>query len=175
MGEFETMVAVGLIPDPHRWELYDGQLWEKMPQKSPHVWGVTLAFRAMAKIFGLENVNQQMPVHFEGRDSPEPDVVVMRNYSDHPTAGQVLLVIEVSDTSLADDLGRKAAVYARHGVSEYWVLDLNRRGLVVHRGPRGEGWGEIARLSETERVAPLAAPDRAVSVASLLARPDLDR
>lgn len=172
MDEVDRMVALGLVTDPHRYEVYDGRIWEKMSQNDPHVWGLTLAFRALVAIFGLENVNSQVPVRFDGRDAPEPDIVVMDGFTPRPRPGQVRLVMEIADTSLTDDLGPKVAVYARHAVAEYWVLDLKGRALVVHRRADGEGWREVTRFAETESVAPLAAPDRTVEIRALLALPE---
>jgi Uma2 family endonuclease len=70
----------------------------------------------------------------------------------HPRGDEVLLVIEVSDTSVAFDLSRKAVLYARAGVREYWVLDLARRMLVVHRQPDGTTYRLIQLFSEDDTV-----------------------
>ena len=70
-----------------------------------------------------------------------------------PSSGnELLLVIEISDTSLAFDLGRKATLYAKAGVREYWVLDIGRRRLVVHRRPSGGDYLQILIFNEPDTV-----------------------
>ncbi len=68
---------------------------------------------------------------------PEPDVVWAVGAAAHPLAADVLLLIEVADTTLHLDLGEKAALYAEAGIPEYWVVDIESRRLLVHRQPAG--------------------------------------
>jgi len=67
-------------------------------------------------------------------------------------------VVEIADTTLAFDLTVKAALYARAGILEYWVLDLTGRRLIVHRDPKGGGYASVTAYSEHESIAPLSAP-----------------
>ena len=78
------------------------------------------------------------------------------------------LVVEVSDTTLRFDRTTKAALYARAGIREYWIVDITGRQVLVHRQPAAEGYAEIAAYTADESVAPLALPDEAVRVADLL-------
>ena len=73
-----------------------------------------------------------------------------------------------ADSTRARNLGPKARLYATAGIAEYWVLDLSRRRLHVHRSPEGEGWREVRQLSPEEIVAPWDAPDAGVLVSELL-------
>lgn len=74
---------------------------------------------------------------------PEPDIVLTSYRGDGPVPlGTVALVVEVSDTTLANDLGRKAVLYARAGVPEYWVVDLNEDRCLLHVSPGADGYGE---------------------------------
>lgn len=112
---------------------------------------------------------------------PEPDIAVVRgtarDYEQaHPTTA--VLVIEVSDTTLRVDCTTKAGIYARAGIEEYWVVDLNTRRLIVHRQPvpmrgrpLGHYYASVVRYTEAETVTPLAAPDAVIAVADLLPRP----
>jgi Uma2 family endonuclease len=93
------------------------------------------------------------------RSEPEPDIAVVpggpRDYRDaHPS--HAVLVVEVADVSLAYDRIRKLAAYARAGIPEYWILDLNAENLEVCRRPMGEAYGERRILQAPDRVAPLA-------------------
>jgi Uma2 family endonuclease len=75
--------------------------------------------------------------------------------------------VEVSDTSLAFDRTTKASLYSRAGFVEYWVLDVNARRLIVHREPMPDGYRSIVAFGESEKVAPLASPDRELSIGDL--------
>jgi Uma2 family endonuclease len=105
-------------------------------------------------------------------DEPEPDVAVLREYKAeyrkrHPTGEETELVVEIADSSLASDLSIKRRLYARAGVPEYWVVDLNNRRLVVHRGldmTKGE-YASVQSYAETEAV---EIGGQAVTILSLL-------
>jgi len=108
---------------------------------------------------------------------PQPDVIVVpgafEDYTDHPTTA--LLVVEVSDTTLARDTTTKAELYAEAGIAEYWVLDLNARELIVFRAPQplaahlGATVYQLRNVfGPTESVSPLGAPHAAVCVGDLL-------
>jgi Uma2 family endonuclease len=88
--------------------------------------------------------------------------------SSHPTAADVLLLIEVADSSLAWDRGPKLALYARHGVPEVWIVDLVGRAAELCRGPGPEGYAERRRVTEGTAT-PILAPGLDIDVAALLA------
>lgn len=91
----------------------------------------------------------------------------IRDYSDHHPRTAVLLV-EVADGTLAFDRMKKAAVYARNGIPEYWILNLRDRTLEVHRGPAGDAYAERNVLAAGEDISPLAAPRARIEVSELL-------
>ena len=102
---------------------------------------------------------------------PEPDVAVVtgaaRDYRDaHPTTA--LLIVEVADSSLDFDRGRKLALYARNGIEDYWILDVQAESLEVHREPRGDHYRQRQVLGTGDRIAPLHAANTPISVADLL-------
>jgi Uma2 family endonuclease len=109
------------------------------------------------------------------RSLPEPDVSVFepnREYHKrHPRGDEVLLVVEVSDTTAAFDLSRKAILYASAGVREYWVLDLVRRLLVVHRQPDGSTYRLMQLFSEGDTVS-MEGRDEGVRVSDILPHRD---
>ena len=104
-----------------------------------------------------------MPIRLpSGESEPEPDIawVVRGNYSrKHPGGDAVLLLIEVADSSLADDLGEKAALYAAAGIRDYWVVDLINHRVLVHREPGDNRYQSIQSLSGNEAIRPLAIPE----------------
>jgi Uma2 family endonuclease len=108
---------------------------------------------------------------------PEPDIVVvkgtLRQTPRHPTTENTVLVMEVSESSLALDRTAKAALYAKHGIPEYWILNLRRRELEIRRDPGLAGDNEYAYrflqvLTEDGEAAPLETPDRPVRVLDML-------
>jgi Uma2 family endonuclease len=138
-----------------------------MGKKRPHVISLTLMMAWLAEVFGTRFVNQGAPIDVSPEDNPtnepEPDVIVLRRefsnfISANPGPEDLWLVVEVADTSLNFDLKKKAALYARAGIVEYWVLDVTGRRMLVHRVPQNGKYSSIVVFSEQESVAPLAAP-----------------
>jgi Uma2 family endonuclease len=124
--------------------------------------------------FGGQYVNAEAPIDVAPEDNPtsepEPDLVVLarpsREFrSENPKPADLRLVIEISDTTLDFDLTVKAALYARAGIVEYWVLDIAARRLVVHRDPEGGSYRSVVAYSDEETITPLAAPNREFRVA----------
>ena len=142
-----------------RYELIDGDLIDKMGQAAPHAMGTCNTSDWLRTFLPPKRVRVQMPVELVGehRDLsvPEPDVSVVAEFKPeyarrHPRSDELLLAVEVSDSMAWFDLGRKAEIYAASRVPEYWVLDLNRRVLVVHRQGDGRQYTLIRVLSEHE-------------------------
>jgi Uma2 family endonuclease len=159
-----------------RSELIDGEIIEKVGQNFPHGICVMKAILWLAGIFGGDFVQTQVTVEVADADQvtnrPEPDVFVLtkpaHEYTRTPPASELSLIIEVSDTTLRDDLQIKAPLYARAGVLEYWVLDVTGRRLFMHRTPVDGVYTEVQPFLETESVALESAPGREVLVAELL-------
>jgi Uma2 family endonuclease len=158
-----------------RVELIHGEIVEMSPINWPHTVGVTRLADALRSAFaGSGTVMTQTPHPMDNSD-PQPDVRViagkMQDYTDHPRTA--LLVAEVSDTTLQYDTTTKALLYAESGVTDYWVLDLKSRQLIVFRNPGpGPDGGTVYRdrrvLSSTDTLSPLAAPNASIRVADLL-------
>jgi Uma2 family endonuclease len=171
-SEVDQMEESGLFAG-QRLELIDGDLIDKMGQNPPHAGAIQLCMEALMRIFGVGLVRVQLPME-AGRDDrerslPEPDVaVLLEAKSDfkrrrHPSGQELALVVEVADTTLRHDASTKRDLYARAGVAEYWILDLNASRLLVHReldSMKGE-YGSIRNYSENESVS-------GISVSSLL-------
>jgi Uma2 family endonuclease len=127
----------------------------------------------LVRIFGWSFVNAAAPIDVAPEDNPTnepvPDLIVLRqddsHFTSNPKPQDLRLVVEIADTSLSFDLNVKAALYARAGVIEYWVLDVAGRRLLVHRNPRSGVYADVAAYSEQESVSPLAAPQAQFRVA----------
>ncbi|MFO0799478.1 MAG: Uma2 family endonuclease [Gemmataceae bacterium] len=159
--------------------LIDGEILTMAPHNEPHAWGVLNTQMALlTALGGGYSCRSQLPLNLGQTSDPEPDVAVVagprpRQPGPHPTTA--LLVVEVSDSSLAYDTGDKASLYAAGGIADYWVVDLVHNRLIVFRDPKpdaaarfGHGYTSIRYLGRADTVVPLAAPDSPVAVADLL-------
>lgn len=168
--------------DSQRVELIEGRILRMPPQYEPHVAGISLASRAVEQAFGPGYwVRQQSPIRLGKRSKPEPDVAVVigseNDYIDSGTPTNPLLIIEVSESTLRLDRGRKLAMYARHGIADYWILNLVDRQLEVYRNPVPDPthvfkfrYSSVAVLHPGESVAPVAVPTAGVEVAQIMPR-----
>jgi Uma2 family endonuclease len=183
--EYDRMVDAGILREGEKVELIDGEILHKMTQGEPHATGVWLAQYALQQSFGPGfAVRVQLPLAPDDFSEPEPDLAVLRgsprDYDGvHPPAA--LLVVEVADTSLGFDRRRKAGLYARAGIPEYWVVNLVEGRLKVHRDaepksdvPLGWRYASLRSLAPDERVLPLGAREE-IAVADLLPRSALRR
>ena len=176
--EYDQLVELGMFAG-ERLELLDGLLVVREPQHSPHATAVLLVRRALEAAFGAGwTIRTQMPFALDDDSEPEPDVLVVtgqiRDYTAaHPK--RCALLVEVADSSLPFDRRKKAVLYARAGVADYWIVNLPDRVLEVHRAPRrrsrsrdGPRYARTELLCPPATVAPLAAPDARIPVADLL-------
>jgi Uma2 family endonuclease len=155
-------------------ELIEGELINKMGKKRPHTNVMVALHLWLIRVFGGEYVNQEASIDVAPEDNPinepQPDLVVLTRRSNeiqaaNPQPRDLRLVVEVSDSTVTFDRSTKAALYARAGIVEYWVADIPRRRLIVHRDPREGQYRSVAAYSEGESVSPLAAPDQQLPVA----------
>lgn len=162
-----------------RVELIEGEVIEMSPIYSPHMTGVTLAIDALREAFGKGWVIRvQGPLSLGTDSDPEPDIAVVagkaRDFKDaHPTSAA--LVIEVADSSLVYDRNVKASLYAKFGISDYWIVNLKKRQIEVHRRPiidatakYGYTYADKMVFTEQDSVTPLAKAKSRIAVADLL-------
>lgn len=165
-----TMLEAGILSEDDHVELLDGVLVEMSPQGPPHAYALrelTMLGAPVAAAAGLR-LTIQGPLDVGSPVTlPEPDfaIVPATPIDRHPSGA--LLVAEMGNTSLAMDLGPKARIYAEAGVPEYWVLDVKRREVVVHREPAGSSYEQVRRFGARETVSALAVA-LTVPVASLV-------
>ena len=171
-AECEMLERAGFLPQ--RYELIAGEIYDKMTVNPPHCITLLLLAEWLVAVFGFLHTRTQDPIHLPHEESkPEPDVAVTREpvtayRQQHPAPSDLLLVAEVSDSTLAFDLNQKAALYARAGIADYWVADVVGRRFLVHRQPTPNGYQEITVYTEDETLSPLARPEASVRVADLL-------
>ncbi len=170
-AEFRRMAEAGVFGPDERVELLDGEIVEMSPISSAHAWCVKRLTAAFGPLFGRIILGVQDPLHLGERSDPEPDLTIIRagtSQADHPGPADVLLVIEVASSSIAVDRDIKAPLYARAGIQEYWVVDLNRDRIEVRRTPTPDGYATVQVLGRGQRISPLFAPDFEIEVAAIL-------
>ncbi len=175
LSDYDRMVASGLFDGPNRGrvEFIHGEVREMSPIGPKHVEAVMrlLEWSQTNLPAGQARRAVQSPIRLEAAQSaPEPDLVWLkpRDYSESlPSAGDVLLVIEVAETSLAYDAGEKADLYAAAEIAEYWLVDLAAQVVEVRREPMSGRYRSLATFSGDDEVLPLAFPRVALRPAML--------
>src|SRR5262245_60729806 len=179
--EYERLIEAGMFRPDERLELLAGILVVREPQGSRHATAIGLVQDALRACFGSGwVVRVQMPIALDDESEPEPDLAVVpggwRDYeATHPA--RAALLVEVSESSLGQDRGDKAGLYARARVPEYWIVNLASRSLEVHRepgavatAPFGARYAVVTVREPGASVSPLACPTARIEVADLLPR-----
>ena len=157
-------------------ELIDGELIDKRGTPRPHVHALALLAGWLTQVFGVRFVNLHAPIYVAPEDNPtnepQPDAIVLepgfREFRKAvPQPADLLLVVEVADSSLAFDRTTKASLYARAGIMEYWVLDVTSQRLFVHREPNQDRYRTVFACDQSGSVSPLAKPDEMLRIADL--------
>lgn len=160
--QYHRMAEAGVLAPDARVELIEGEIVDMAPMKSRHASVVGRLNAILGRAVGLQAmVWCQLPLRLSRDSEPEPDLMLLKPRSDfysgaHPAAADVLLLIEVSDTTLAYDRGIKLPLYARHGVAEVWIVDLENNLVRFFRSPAGESYTDIT-ATETPGPTPILA------------------
>jgi Uma2 family endonuclease len=172
---YYKMAEAGILSDAHRVELIDGEIIDLNAIGSPHSsitnWLGRVITRAVTDATAIVTI--QSPLRLDDFNEPEPDVLVLRPRSDnyrasHPSAGDVLLLIEVSDSSLVYDRLRKLGLYAKFSVSEVWIVDIAGSAVEVFRAPK-EGSYSTQERHSVGSIAPELLPGVTIDITALLA------
>ncbi len=168
------MEATGILGDDDRVELVDGEVIEAAPAGGEHdVARAHVASVLTAAVGDRATVRERKPVALGGSSEPEADLCIVRpragDYGDQPPRPEdVLLLVEVCDTSVGFDNDVKAPLYAKAGVIETWIIDRSAGVVVVARDPQPCGYMDTRRATATETVTPLMLPGAAVAVVDLV-------
>jgi Uma2 family endonuclease len=177
--EYIRLSDEGYFQD-RRVELIDGEIIEMSSQKNPHAIGVSLVQTALQQAFGPNYwAKGQATLNLSPVSLPDPDVAVVagaiRTHATTAFPTSALLVVEVSETTVAYDQTRKASLYAASGIKDYWILHLIDGQLEVYRNPVpdptqafGFGYSQLTILIAGQQVTPLALPGALIEVVDLL-------
>jgi Uma2 family endonuclease len=177
VDEYHAMGEANVFSPEEHVELLDGEILTMPPIGPRHAGDVTRLTYLLIVAFGPRAVVRgQNPVHLDDYSEPQPDIALLRPRDDfyasrHPQPSDVLALIEVADTSLAYDRGKKLRAYARRGIADYWVVDLSRDEILVHRGPSAAGYAVESTASRGDTLAFAAFPNDTFLVDDLLPEP----
>lgn len=137
--EVQAMLRVGILHEDDPLELIDGQLVVMSPIGDPHI----VCINRLNRLFVERTdpnvvVSVQNPVRIDEYNEPDPDVVLSTALDGAPRPEDVLLLVEVADSTLAYDRDVKRPLYARAGIPEVWIVNLTDRQIEIHRNPDGD-------------------------------------
>lgn len=156
VSEYHLMAEVGILSEDDRVELIEGEIVKMSPIGSRHAACVSRLNRLLNRLLRPDTiVRVQDPIRLDGYSEPEPDVALVKPRDDfysreHPEPGDVLLLIEVADTSVERDLEAKLPLYARAGIPEAWLVNLPAETIEVHSRPDGGEYRETVRTKRGE-------------------------
>ena len=170
--EYHKMAEAGILHENDRTELIDGEIVEMSPIGGRHALCVSLLNRLLVRSVGERAlVSPQNPVRLDELHEPQPDLTVIRDRAygrSLPTPEDTLLLIEVSDTTLAYDRNVKLPIYARAGIPEVWIVDVNGNRLERHTDPSGDLYRRVELVRSGEALASTTFPDLTFAVDDVL-------
>jgi len=171
---YYRMAEAGILTDSCRVELIDGDIIDMTPIGSAHAGHTNRLIERFARAAAAGDVllTVQTPLRLDAYDEPQPDLMLLRPRADHyktrhPSAPDVLLLVEVSDSSLAYDRNTKLGLYARFGVPEVWIVDIPGVVVEAYREPEDGAYRRCERLP-AGILSPALVPQITIDVAWLL-------
>ena len=174
VDEYHRMVQAGILQEDDRVELLEGEILEMAPIGSRHAACVDRLNQLFSnRVRKRAIVRVQNPIGMGERSEPQPDLTLVRPRADfysqsHPGPGDILLVVEVAETSVEVDRDLKIPLYARAGIAEVWLVDLSGESIEVFQSASPQGYQEVRRVRRGNRLAPRGLPDLDLAVHDLL-------
>lgn len=158
LDEFHRMVEAGVFTPEQRIELLEGELFDMAPIGPAHSGTTNYLTQALYQVVGTQAVvSVQNPIMLGDDSEPQPDLALLRPRGDfyknsHPGADDILLLVEIADTSVSTDRDYKIPLYARHGIPEVWLLDVKHRQLEIHRKPEQGRYQQVYTAKTDESI-----------------------
>jgi Uma2 family endonuclease len=177
LDEYEAMIEHGILTHDDRVELLAGEIVEKMTIGSRHAACVKKLNRVFSTALGGRViVSVQDPIRLPPDSEPEPDLSIVKPRDDfyaqaHPSPQDVLLIVEVADSSLPVDRSVKLPLYAASGIAEYWIVDLINNAIELYTEPRDGRYTGSRIMRGDETITPTAFPDVVVRIGDILPQP----
>ncbi len=173
--DYHKLGVAGVLTEDSRVELIEGELIEMAPIGPKHASVVDTLVGLLAPQAGSEfRLSTQNPLTLMPRSEPQPDLMLLKPRADRyasslPSAADVLVVIEVSDKTLEYDRGPKLSLYAQHGISEYWIVDVQAKQIEVFRDPSPQGYIRRLEFGPADVLSPQALVGVKLSVGEIFA------
>ena len=172
--EYYLMADAGILSPRDRVELIDGEIVQMAAMGSYHAGCVNTLNRAFMETLGRRVVvSVQNPVRLSERSEPQPDIALLRPRADlytesHPRPDDVMLIVEVSHSTVEYDRDVKTPLYAEAGIPELWLVNLDEDFIDGLSDPDGAGYRTLRRYVRGERIAPALLPDAALEFSEIL-------
>lgn len=174
LNTYHFLIEKGLLGEDERKELIEGRIIEMSPIGTKHASVVKKLLRLLIpKLQNMAVVSAQDPISLTNTSEPEPDIVIAKYREDfyaahHPTPEDILLIIEVADTSLDYDREVKIPLYAKSMISEVWLINLIDNNIEIYKEPLDEKYHIMTRYYPEAVINPLLFPDLKISLAEIL-------
>lgn len=172
--DYERMGRAGILGEDDRVELIEGEIIDMPPIGSPHGGAVNRIAQRLTLVVGDRAVvATQNPLRLDDFSAPQPDIALLKPRDDyyaaaHPRPGDVLLLVEVAETSVRYDRDKKLPLYARAGIPEAWLVDIHGKALYVYRSPGPDGFAAVEKVTNLSALSPALMPDCVVDLRGLL-------
>lgn len=166
------MAELGIIAPDERLELLEGELFYMTPIGVPHA---QVAANLLSLLLFADTATTRLwvaqPINLLPDSEPQPDLCIIKRAkrATHPLAADVLLLVEVSDSSLPKDKKKKLDLYAKHAIPEYWIIDIAALKLWAYRKPAGGVYQDIGELGMRDVIAPASFPRNQIAISDLFA------
>lgn len=175
LDEYHRMAESGILSEDDRVELVYGEIVEMSPINVPHALCVNL----LNKLFSRQvpddfMVSVQNPIYIDDANEPQPDLAILKpgGYMEklqHPSAEDIVLLVEVADSTVQTDRRDKMPLYARAGISEAWIVNIPQKVVEIYRDPQNGKYRSVQRAGRGQSIAPNAIADVVVRVEDFLA------
>ena len=173
LDEYHTIGTAGVLKEDDRIELIEGEMIEMAPIGSRHLAKVNRLARLLSQCIGDQAiVSVQNPIALPPHNEPQPDLALLKPRADDyegklPSAEDILLVIEVADTTLAYDRDAKMPIYARHDIVETWLVDIQGQTVSIYQEPGKNGYRRILTPTRNESITPTQLPNVVIQLVDI--------
>ncbi|MBD1863795.1 MULTISPECIES: Uma2 family endonuclease [Trichocoleus] len=174
VAQYHQMVEAGILTEDDRVELLEGEIIEMSPIGRRHAACVDRLNRLFSdRLRERAIVRVQNPVELSDRSEPQPDIALLKPRPDfyeagHPQPQDILLLVEVADTTVEFDREIKIPLYAKSGVREVWLVDLNQNAIAIYREPSLSVYGQVEELRQGQELTVQAFTDGSFAVDEVL-------
>ena len=172
--DYRFLGILGILDEDDRIELIDGEIVIMSPIGSKHVACVNAVSSELLKTAsGRAIVSTQNPIRLGDNSEPQPDIALLRPRDDfyaeaHPAPDDILLLVEVADSSLERDREKARDTYAKHGIPELWIANLRDEVVERHRNPTPDGYEDVRVFNRGDTISPELLPDVELAVDDIL-------